>query len=78
MILVIVYANLTILKTWKDFTISPIKLDEKLKNKIDMSTIDWIWDEISIISTIGQLYSDKYRPLTPERLKEAEESPYSI
>ncbi len=54
------------------------QLDEKLKNEVDMSTIDWIWDEIAIISTGGQQYSEKYRPTTPERLKEAEESSYQM
>ncbi|MGA2061743.1 MAG: hypothetical protein ABSG67_14755 [Thermoguttaceae bacterium] len=64
------------IKDMKRFYNFADQLDEKIKDEVDLSTIDWIWDEISVISTIGQLYSDKYRPTTPERLKEAEESPY--
>jgi hypothetical protein len=46
-------------------------LDKRLRGTVDLSTIDWIWDQYCQHTTGGRWYSDNYRPTTPERLKEA-------
>ena len=38
------------------------ELEKKLQGDVDVSTIDWIWDEIEQISTHGESYSEKFRP----------------
>ena len=38
------------------------ELDKRLEGEVDPAIIDWMWDEFIEISTIGQTYSDKYRP----------------
>ncbi len=45
------------------------ELEKKVEGDVDIETIDWIWDEVVEISTVGQTYSDQYRPTTPEGLK---------
>jgi hypothetical protein len=47
------------------------EFDRRLEGKVDLSTIDWIWDQYSQQTQGGKRYSDQYRPTTPERLKEA-------
>jgi hypothetical protein len=48
------------------------ELHLRCAGKIDVSTIDWIWDQIAEMSpNYGKPYSDKYRPTTPERLEQA-------
>lgn len=46
-------------------------LDRRLRGRVGMDTIDWIWDEYVRISTVGPSYSRSYRPTAPERLKDA-------
>jgi hypothetical protein len=48
------------------------ELDRKVAGKVDMGTIDWIWDEFGRISRIGSHYSEQFRPTVPERLRRAE------
>jgi hypothetical protein len=43
------------------------ELHRRVEGKVDINTIDWIWDEIARISKYGQSYSDQFRPTTPER-----------
>jgi hypothetical protein len=44
--------------------------DRRLKVKVDLSTIDWIWDEYVKHSTGGRHYSRNYRPTDPNHLQE--------
>jgi hypothetical protein len=46
-------------------------VDQKLRGKVDLGTIDWIWDQYSQHTSGGKWYSENFRPTTPERLKEA-------
>ena len=46
------------------------QLDEKLKGDVDLSTIDWFWDNYPARAGAAS-YSDDYRPTTPDRLREA-------
>lgn len=46
----------------------------KLGKPVDLSTIDWIWDQFEILSpSYGPIYSANYRPTSPKRLHEFEE-----
>ena len=47
------------------------EFDKRLKGKVDLSTINWIWDQYYLHTSCGTGYSDNYRPTTAERLKEA-------
>jgi hypothetical protein len=49
------------------------ELKRRLAGPVDLSTIDWIWDEIVRLTPGGQRYSDNWRPTLPERLREFEE-----
>ena len=49
------------------------ELKRRLAGPVDLSTIDWIWDEIVRLTPGGQRYSDNGRPTLPERLREFEE-----
>jgi hypothetical protein len=54
------------------FRTLPDRLDERLREQVNLETIDWLWDELRAISKYGKRYSDMYRPTTPERLAEAD------
>jgi hypothetical protein len=54
------------------------ELDRRLQGKVEMSTIDWIWDNFEEIGKNGRRYSEQYRPTTPERLRTAEQMPAEI
>jgi hypothetical protein len=54
------------------------ELEQRLEGHVDMSTIDWIWDEIEAVSVYGKNYSEDYRPTTPERLQAAKSMPPEI
>lgn len=45
------------------------ELEQRLQGKVGMDTIDWIWDEFMRFSKIKSY--DRFRPTTPEHLKEA-------
>jgi hypothetical protein len=47
------------------------ELNTRLEGEVDLSTIDWIWDEYVNYARGGQQYSNEYRPTTPARLREA-------
>jgi hypothetical protein len=47
------------------------EFDRRLEGKVDFSTIDWIWDQYALHTKGGSSYSDRYRPTTAVRLKEA-------
>ena len=47
-------------------------LRERLRGPVELATIDWIWDELVRLTSTGQRYSDRWRPTTPERLREFE------
>jgi hypothetical protein len=49
------------------------ELKRRLRERVDLQTIDWIWDEIVRMSPYGKTYSDDWRPTLPQRLKEFEE-----
>ena len=34
--------------------------------------VDWLWDELEVISKYGKRYSDHWRPTTAERLAEGD------
>ena len=50
--------------------------DRRLDGEVDLATIDWVWDQYDRGTPGGGRYSDRYRPTTPEKLKEAAESPH--
>jgi hypothetical protein len=54
------------------------ELEKKLRGPVDMSMIDWIWDEYERITQLGKSYSDKYRPTKSDDLKHAEEGCFGI
>ena len=48
------------------------ELDERIgRGSVDMSTIDWIWDEFERITCAGHRFSRDHRPTRPDRLAEA-------
>jgi hypothetical protein len=47
------------------------EFDRRLRGKIDLSIIDWIWDQYALHTSGGSHYSDLDRPTTAERLREA-------
>ena len=47
------------------------EFDRRLVGKVDLSTVDWIWDQYVLHTRGGRRYSNNYRPTTAERLKEA-------
>jgi hypothetical protein len=49
------------------------EFERRLQGPVDLSTIDWIWDEYCLFSKYGQAYSDKYRPTRPETFRGAKE-----
>jgi hypothetical protein len=54
------------------------ELGRRLQGKVEMSTIDWIWDGFEEIGKNGRSYSERYRPTMPERLRDAEQVPTEI
>jgi len=53
----------------------PDRFEERLRGEVGIETVDWLWDELEIISKYGVRYSQQWRPTTPERLAEAESTP---
>ena len=51
------------------FLTLPARLDERLGSDISIASIDWLWNELIVVSKYGQRYSDSWRPTTPERLE---------
>ena len=45
------------------------ELERRLRGRVGIGTIDWIWDEFMRISRVKSY--DRFRPTTPEHLKEA-------
>ena len=54
------------------------ELERRLQGKIEMSTIDWIWDRFEELGKNGQSYSERFRPTTLARLREVEQMPPEI
>jgi hypothetical protein len=48
-----------------EFTAFVDELERKLRGRVDVSTIDWIWDQYVRISRVGPSY-DRYRPTRPD------------
>jgi hypothetical protein len=57
------------------FRTLPDRFEERLRGDVSLETVDWLWDELEIISKYGAHYSDSYRPTTTERLAEADATP---
>ncbi|HWA26440.1 MAG TPA: hypothetical protein VG734_12340 [Lacunisphaera sp.] len=54
------------------------ELHIRCAGKVDIHTIDWIWDRIAEISPkIGKQYDERFRPTVPERLAEAPSTHFS-
>jgi hypothetical protein len=54
------------------------ELHLRLQGPVDITTIDWIWDEFERLApNYGPEYSRKYRPTSPEQLREFEEGPFT-
>jgi hypothetical protein len=51
------------------------EFEQRLQGNVDMSTINWVWDQYEELSEIGRGYSERFRPTTPERLRLAENTP---
>lgn len=49
----------------KKFETFQEELDAKLRNEIDLATIDWIWSNIRNLSKNGQTYAAGYQPVAP-------------
>jgi hypothetical protein len=54
------------------FRTLPDRFEERLRGEVTLETIDWLWDELTLISKYGTRYSEQYRPTTPEHLAEAD------
>lgn len=51
------------------------ELRRRLQGPVDLGTIDWIWDEfVRLALGWGPSYSEKWRPTSPEKLREFAES----
>jgi hypothetical protein len=49
------------------------ELRERLNGPVTLATIDWIWDQYEMLNpSYGPVYSGRYRPTSPERLREFE------
>jgi hypothetical protein len=53
-----------------------MEFDRRLKGRVDLGTIDWIWDEYVKHSTGGRHYSSNYRPTDPDHLREFSKGNY--
>lgn len=50
------------------------ELRRRLQGPVDLATIDWIWDEFERLAPHNaSIYSPKWRPTSPEKLREFEE-----
>jgi hypothetical protein len=38
------------------------ELHRRLQGHVDLSTIDWVWDEVVTLTPYGKQYSDNWRP----------------
>lgn len=47
------------------------EFERRLQGKVDLGTIDWVWDQYCLYSTGGNSYSRVYRPTKPEWLASA-------
>jgi hypothetical protein len=45
------------------------EFDRRLSGKVDLTTIDWIWDEYVKHSPGSIHYSDRFRPTNPENIR---------
>jgi len=46
-------------------------LERRIAGEVDLRTVDWIWDEVARVSTIGPGYSERFRPTsTKARLRD--------
>jgi hypothetical protein len=54
------------------FLTLPDRFEKRLAGEVGMESIDWLWDELEVISKHGPRYCAHYRPTTPERLAEAD------
>jgi hypothetical protein len=45
------------------------EFDRRLEGRVDLGTIDWIWDEFSEHSRCGGWYSRNFRPTDPAHLR---------
>ena len=49
------------------------ELRARLAGPVDLDTVDWVWDEFErLCPSYGPIYSGRYRPTSPERLREFE------
>jgi hypothetical protein len=49
------------------------ELRQRLSGPVDLATIDWIWDEFERLAPdFGPEYSRRYRPTSPEKVREFE------
>jgi hypothetical protein len=47
------------------------ELRQRLSGPVDLQTINWIWDEfVRLAPESGRHYSERYRPTSPEKLRE--------
>jgi len=54
------------------FLTLPDRFEERIAGEVGIDSIDWLWDELEIISKYGAQYSKHWRPTTPEHLAEAD------
>jgi hypothetical protein len=45
------------------------EFDRRLRGRVDLGTIDWIWDEYVEHTSGGRWYSKDYRPTIPENIR---------
>lgn len=53
-------------------------LVERLRQPVDVATIDWIWDEYESFTSGGRSYSEKYRPTRSPDLKHAQPGCFNL
>jgi hypothetical protein len=54
------------------FRTLPDRFEERLRGEVSLKTVDWLWDELEVISKYGKRYSAQWRPTRPDRLAEAD------
>jgi hypothetical protein len=54
------------------FITLPDRFEGRLRGEVSLETVDWLWDELEVISKYGKRYSAQWRPTTPEHLAEAD------
>ena len=75
------HANCATSYTWVDRReMEPFadELERRIRGPVDMSTIEWIWDEYVRITRHGREYSDRYRPSRSEGWQRATEGWFGI